>query len=209
MMIDDLLLQLRQQGICNERVLNALSMVSREYFVDEIDNDRANLNQPLSIGYQQTISQPYVVARMTELLIQEKCPNTILEVGTGSGYQAAVLAKLVSKVFSVERIKPLYEMARKRLKSLGYLNVEVAFADGNLGWEQKAPFDGIIVTAATNTIPQVLLDQLAIGGCMVLPLGELGVSQRLCVIYKKSPDDFIKKWYESVIFVPMLKGKEG
>ncbi|HJN37438.1 MAG TPA: protein-L-isoaspartate(D-aspartate) O-methyltransferase [Gammaproteobacteria bacterium] len=205
-MLDELMNELRQQGIHNEAVLKAMVSVRRDLFVDQLDQSKAHCNQALSIGYSQTISQPYVVARMTELLLEKKQPNSVLEIGTGSGYQTAILAECIPHVYSLERIKPLYQLAKSRLQQY-YPQVELGYADGYRGWEKKAPFDAIMITAASEIIPEKLLQQLAVGGYMVLPLGESGVGQQLCRVHKTTKG-MTQEYFEEVVFVPMLPGKK-
>lgn len=199
--------RLREEGIRNETVLSVIGSTPRHLFVDEALSSRAYDDTALPIGDGQTISQPYVVARMTEALIDEGIPRKVLEVGTGSGYQAAVLAQLVPEVYSVERIRRLLEQARKRLRELGYRNVRVRFADGNTGWEGDGPFDGIIVTAAPQGVPKELLDQLADGGRLVAPEGGQGQAQEL-VSYHRQGDDVTRTHLGLVSFVPMLGGTQ-
>lgn len=199
--------RLREGGIKNETVLSVMGRTPRHLFVDEALSSRAYDDTALPIGDGQTISQPYVVARMTEALIDEGIPRKVLEVGTGSGYQAAVLAQLVPEVYSVERIRRLLEQARRRLRELGYRNVRVRFSDGNAGWEGDAPFDGIIVTAAPQGVPQELLDQLADGGRLVAPEGGQGEAQELACYYRQG-DQITRSHLGLVSFVPMLGGTQ-
>jgi len=196
--------QIRSRGVTDSRILNAMLKVKRHLFVPEDLQAWAYMDHPLSIGYNQTISQPYIVAYMTELL-QLQGHESVLEIGTGSGYQAAVLAELVSKVYSVEIVQPLAEEARKRLDSLGYHNVEVRYGDGYQGWSEHAPFDAIIVTAAPESIPEKLIEQLKVGGRLVIPVGAL--FQNLYIVTKKE-DGIVKKNMLPVRFVPMIKGKK-
>lgn len=169
-LMKELLAQLRQQGIHDERLLDALSQVPRERFVDEALSHKAYDNIPLPIGYGQTISQPYIVAKMTALLAI-KPEDHVLEIGTGSGYQTAVLAHLAKHVFSVERVKSLQWTAKRRFKQLDLHNISTRHGDGWEGWQSKGPFDAIIVTAAPSEIPPRLLQQLKDGGRLVLPVG--------------------------------------
>ncbi|MCT7653860.1 protein-L-isoaspartate(D-aspartate) O-methyltransferase [Oceanimonas sp. NS1] len=178
---------LRQQGIRNERVLRAITELPRADFVDEAMAHKAWDNSALPIGFGQTISQPYIVARMTEALLDGPPLRRVLEVGTGSGFQTAVLAQLVEQVFTVERIKALQYQARRRLQRLDLHNVSTKHGDGWQGWASKAPFDAIMVTAAASTTPTALLEQLADGGRMVIPVG--GLSQTLW-LYRRRGDDF-------------------
>lgn len=168
---DRMLTRLREQGIKDEVVLSAIAAIPRHIFVDEALSIRAYEDVSLPIGFGQTISQPYIVARMSEILRNGNQLNKVLEIGTGCGYQTAVLSKLAKEVYSVERIRPLVMKARGHLRELKCVNVKLGHADGNLGLPDLAPFDGIIVTAAASHMPQDLLDQLAIGGRLVIPVG--------------------------------------
>ena len=199
----NLLEQLRQQGIHDEKLLHAIEAVPRERFVDEAFQHKAYENTALPIGSGQTISQPYTVARMTELL-RLKPSSRVLEIGTGSGYQTAILAHLVEHVFSVERIKGLQWQAKRRLKQLDLHNVSTRHGDGWLGWPSRGPFDAIIVTAAPPEIPQDLLQQLDDGGVMILPVGE--ENQTLQRITRRG-DEFAAETIEAVLFVPLVKGE--
>ena len=195
--------RLRQEGISNEKVLTAMSELPRHIFVDEALAHRAYENTALPIGHSQTISQPYIVARMTELLAKGPL-NRILEVGTGSGYQAALLAYLADQVFTVERIEPLLERARKRFGVLKLNNIHTKLADGHWGWPDRGPFDAIMVTAAPEQLPEELLGQLNDGGRLVIPVGQDG-RQNLCVI-TRNKDQFEEQLIEPVRFVPLLGG---
>lgn len=199
----NLLEQLRQQGINDEKLLHAIESVPRERFVDEAFQHKAYENTALPIGSGQTISQPYTVARMTELLRLEPS-SRVLEIGTGSGYQTAILAHLVEHVFSVERIKGLQWQAKRRLKQLDLHNVSTRHGDGWLGWPSRGPFDAIIVTAAPPEIPQDLLQQLDDGGVLILPVGE--ENQTLQRITRRG-DEFVAENIEAVRFVPLVKGE--
>lgn len=163
--------QLISRGIKDPRVLEAMRKVPRHRFVDEALASQAYSDHPLSIGEKQTISQPYMVALMTEAL-ELKGDERVLEIGTGSGYQAAILAELAAKVYSIERLRSLYIKARRTLDELGYLNIVLKVGDGTGGWKEEAPFDGIIVTAGSPEVPQPLVDQLAMGGRLVIPVGD-------------------------------------
>jgi protein-L-isoaspartate(D-aspartate) O-methyltransferase len=200
-----LLHSLRQAGIRNETVLNALERVPREIFVDEALSHQAYDNAALPIGASQTISQPYIVARMTELLMLEPS-DKVLEIGTGSGYQTAVLAHLVDHVCSVERIKSLQWQAKRRLKQLDLHNISTRHGDGWEGWSARAPFDAIIVTAAASDVPTSLLEQLADGGYLVIPVGEEQQNQTLIRIHRRG-DRFMRESIEAVRFVPLIKGE--
>lgn len=200
--IDTLLAQLRAQGITDERLLQAIADVPRERFVDEAFEHKAWDNMALPIGSGQTISQPYMVARMTALL--ELNPHSrVLEIGTGSGYQTAILAHLVNHVCSVERIKGLQWQAKRRLKQLDLHNISTRHGDGWLGWPARGPFDAIIVTAAPPEIPTALIAQLGEGGRMVLPVGEdHQVLKRLC----RHKGELTEEIIEPVRFVPLVQG---
>lgn len=201
--VQDLLNQLRAQGIQNEQVLDAMSRVPRERFIDEAFEHKAWENVALPIGQGQTISQPYMVARMTELL--ELTPaSRVLEIGTGSGYQTAILAQLVQHVCSVERIKGLQWQARRRLKQLDLHNVSTRHGDGWQGWQSRAPFDAIIVTAAPPEIPAALMAQLDEGGILVLPVGY--EYQQLKRVHRRG-SEFIIDTVEDVRFVPLIRGE--
>ena len=197
-----LIQRLRDAGIADENVLTAMSDVPRHIFLDEALSHRSYEDTALPIGYGQTLSQPYIVAKMTEVLIRHQ-PSRVLELGTGSGYQTAILSKLVDEVYSVERIKPLQDRARDRLRTLGARNVMLKHADGGMGWPDRGPFDGIIVTAAPREIPQELKDQLADGGVLVAPIGE---DTQMLVEMIRCGDRFEINEVEPVRFVPLLGG---
>ncbi|QKJ88416.1 Protein-L-isoaspartate O-methyltransferase [Paramixta manurensis] len=200
--IDTLLTQLRQQGIDDERLLNAIGEVPRERFVDEAFEHKAWENVALPIGSGQTISQPYMVAKMTSLL--ELTPTSrVLEIGTGSGYQTAILAHLVEHVCSVERIKGLQWQAKRRLKQLDLHNVSTRHGDGWQGWPSRGPFDAIIVTAAPPEIPTELMSQLDEGGIMVLPVGE---DHQVLKRIRRKGGEFVVDTVEPVRFVPLVRG---
>ena len=192
-------------GPISERVLSVMARVPRHRFVSESETYSAYYNQPLSIGYGQTISQPYIVALMTELLRLDG-NDPVLEVGTGSGYQAAILAELAGKVYSIEIVAPLAEQAARLLRELGYANVEVKAGDGHAGWPEHAPYDAIIVTAAPDEIPQPLLDQLKPGGRMVIPVGDSWFAQELMLITKDPDGISHRKDILPVRFVPLTGG---
>lgn len=196
--------QIRRRGVSDARVLRAMEAVPRHEFVPKNSINQAYDDHPLFIGHGQTISQPYIVALMTEVLELEP-EDRVLEIGTGSGYQAAVLAELASEVFSIEIVEELGKEAAKRLKALGYDNVKVRIGDGYRGWPEEAPFDAVIVTAAPETVPQELVEQLAEGGRMVLPVG-VGI-QELILIEKKN-GQVTQRRITSVRFVPMVHGEE-
>lgn len=198
-----LVARLQDKGIGDPRVLDAIRHLPRHIFVDEALASRAYEDTALPIGHSQTISQPFIVARMTEILLQEE-PKKVLEVGTGSGYQAAVLAKVVQEVFSVERIGPLLRKARDRLRELRLYNVQTRLADGNWGWEENAPYDAILVAAAPTEIPQALMQQLAEGGRLIIPVGASG-SQRLISV-RRQGNTFVREELDMVSFVPLVSG---
>ncbi|HUQ73895.1 MAG TPA: protein-L-isoaspartate(D-aspartate) O-methyltransferase [Burkholderiales bacterium] len=198
--------RLRAKGISDERVLGALGSVPRHVFVEEALASRAYEDSALPIGFAQTISQPYVVARMIELLLENRVPGKALEVGTGCGYQAAVLASIFPEVFSIERIKALLDRARKNLLGLRLANLRLAHGDGYAGLEQAAPFHSIIVAAAAPRLPEALVQQLAPGGRMILPLHSDKGGQRL-VLIERSGRGFIESELDPVRFVPMKAGR--
>lgn len=199
-----MLVRLREQGIKDEVVLSAISTIPRHIFVDEALSIRAYEDVSLPIGYGQTISQPYIVARMSEILRNGQALQKVLEIGTGCGYQTAVLSRLAKEVYSVERIRPLVMKARGHLRELKCINVKLDHADGNMGLPQLAPFDAIIVTAAASHIPQDLLEQLAIGGRLVIPVGT--DEQILYLVERISQLDYRQTKLEPVKFVPLLGG---
>ena len=202
-----MLVRLREQGIKDEVVLSAMAEIPRHIFVDEALSIRAYEDVSLPIGFGQTISQPYIVARMTEILRNGKSLNKVLEIGTGCGYQTAILSKIASEVLSLERIRPLVMKARSNLRTLKCTNVKLDHADGSDGLAEFAPFDGIIVTAAASHVPQELLAQLAIGGRMVIPIGT--ATQVLYLIERTSnplSKEYIQSKLEPVKFVPLLGG---
>jgi protein-L-isoaspartate(D-aspartate) O-methyltransferase len=202
---EQLLVNLRIQGIYNLRVLEAIRAIPRERFIDEALASHAYANHPLPIGHGQTISQPFIVARMTEVLLNHARMDTVLEIGSGCGYQTAVLARLVNKVYSVERIKRLYKSAGYNLHSLGLHNVRLKHGDGYEGWSEHAPYQGIMVTAAPETIPTDLLHQLAIGGCMIIPVGPHRGQQSLLKIIR-TRTHYEQHTLEAVNFVPLKQG---
>ncbi|MCU7960073.1 MAG: protein-L-isoaspartate(D-aspartate) O-methyltransferase [gamma proteobacterium symbiont of Bathyaustriella thionipta] len=200
-----LIQRLRSAGIRNEQVLNVMCQMPRHLFVDEALASRAYEDTALPIGFGQTISQPFIVARMTEALLQGGPLKNVLEVGTGSGYQTAVLSRLVDRVYSVERIAPLIERARQRLRTLKIRNVHLKHSDGLCGLPEYAPFDGILAAAAPEELPKALLEQLAIGGRLLIPAGRQGNTQ---VLYRitRSKAGFQQEELEQVSFVPMVSG---
>lgn len=196
--------RLRTQGIRDEVVLAAMNAVPRHLFVDEAMSHLAYDDKSLPIGFGQTISQPYIVARMTEVLRDGRALNRVLEVGTGCGYQAAVLGQLAREVYSVERILPLHERAKKQLQELQAGNVRLSYADGGMGLPLQAPFDGIIMAAAATHIPKALLDQLAVGGRLVMPLG---AHEQTLYLIERDETGYRETPLEAVKFVPLLMGK--
>jgi len=202
---DRLVTRLREEGIRNEAVLDVIRNTPRHLFVDEALASRAYEDTALPIGYNQTISQPYVVAAMTDLIISNK-PKKVLEIGTGSGYQAAILAPLVEKVYTVERIEPLAKQARQRFRKLGLRNVRASYSDGTEGLPDFAPYDAIITTAASEQIPQALLEQLSErGGRLVIPLGGSNL-QRLTLVTRRG-SSYEQESLDPVMFVPLLSGQ--
>ena len=201
---DRLVQRLREQGIANLAVLERIRNVPRHIFVDEALGSRAYEDTALPIGFGQTISQPYIVARMTEALLEGGAAETVLEVGTGCGYQTAVLAPLVAHLYTIERIEPLLARARERLKELGIRNVRFRHGDGSLGWKSHAPYDGILVAAAPLTVPDALLQQLKVGGRLVVPIGPEGEQQLVRLTRREQRLD--REPLGPVAFVPLLGG---
>lgn len=195
--------QLRQRGITDDLVLDAMGTIPRHLFVNEDLQDEAYMDGPLPIGFGQTISQPYIVAYMTEILKLEQ-QHSVLEVGTGCGYQAAVLSSLAQKVVSLERIKELALSSHKQLQELGFANVDVINANGWNGYQKGAPYDRIIVTAGAKKVPEALIDQLANSGIMVIPVGKIMFSQTLRIISKDNNGNVIKKKSLPVRFVRLV-----
>lgn len=200
---DRLIKRLQEQGIQNKTVLDVMRSTPRHIFIDEALAHRAYEDTALPIGFNQTISKPYIVARMTEVLLAEGPLKRVLEVGTGSGYQTSILAQVVDRVYSTERIRGLQEKARKRLQALKLYNIMLKHTDGGMGWPEKAPFDGILVTAAPSQIPEELLLQLEDGGRMVIPVGESAQQLKLIT---KTPEGFKSSVLEAVQFVPLVSG---
>jgi protein-L-isoaspartate(D-aspartate) O-methyltransferase len=196
--------RLREEGIEDLRVLNAVRATPRHIFVDEALASRAYEDTALPIGHGQTISQPYIVARMTELLMQGEALDTVLEVGTGSGYQTALLARLVKRVYSVERIAALQKQARRRFQELGLRNIRLRHSDGGMGLPEYGPFDGILVTAAPEGIPLTLVEQLKPGGRLLLPIGPR--KEQVVVRVTRTAGGYEKEFLERVVFVPLLGG---
>jgi protein-L-isoaspartate(D-aspartate) O-methyltransferase len=201
-----LIQRLRDQGVTNMKVLDVMLNTPRHLFLDEALSHRAYEDTALPIGHGQTLSQPYIVARMTEILLGAAGKlQKVLEVGTGSGYQTTILAQLVPQVFSVERIKPLQDRARDRRRQWGLRNVQMRHADGGFGWPEMGPYDAILSTAAPQSVPDELLNQLAPGGVLVIPIG--GREQHLHLILRDADSDkFITQILEPVKFVPFLSG---
>jgi protein-L-isoaspartate(D-aspartate) O-methyltransferase len=201
---DRLVQRLRDQGITDLRVLDRVRNVPRHIFVDEALSSRAYEDTALPIGWGQTISQPYIVARMTEALLQGGQVKKVLEIGTGCGYQTVVLAPLVEKIYSIERIEPLFKRAKLRLKELGIRNVRFKHGDGAKGWPTQAPFDGIIAAAAPLTMPEALIAQLGIGGRLIVPVGPEGEQQLLRITRREQ--GVSRENLGPVAFVPFLGG---
>jgi len=204
---DRLVQRLKEDGIRDERVLKVMRSTPRHLFVDEALSSRAYEDTALPIGHGQTISQPYIVALMTQTLIADGIPRKVLEVGSGSGYQAAVLAQLIPRVYSVERIRALHERSRTLLRDLGLKNAQLYYSDGSWGLKQFAPFDAIIVTAAPEEVPQALLQQLAVGGKMIIPVGKGHDVQKLLKI-TRTETQYEQQWLETVSFVPLCSGED-
>ncbi|MBX9762907.1 MAG: protein-L-isoaspartate(D-aspartate) O-methyltransferase [Pseudomonadaceae bacterium] len=199
-----LIQRLYEEGLSNAHVLETIRRTPRHLFVDEALAHRAYEDTALPIGNNQTISQPYMVARMSELLLAAGPLDKVLEIGTGSGYQTAILAQLVERVFSVERIQSLQEKAKERLTELSLRNVVFRWGDGWEGWNALGPYNGIIVTAAAANVPQALLDQLAMGGRLVIPVGAGDVQELLLII--REEDGYSRHVLDAVRFVPLLNG---
>lgn len=199
--------RLSDQGVHNKKILEIMRDTPRHIFMDEALASRAYEDTALPIGYNQTISQPYIVAKMTELLLGSSSHlGKVLEIGTGCGYQTAILAQLVDQVYTIERILPLQKKAQGHLWDLKFKNISFLYSDGNLGWPEYAPFDGILASAAAVEIPHQLLQQLAVGGVMVIPIGQNGQQALQRVTRKTSGYDI--EQLEAVTFVPFLSGKE-
>ncbi len=199
-----LIQRLESDGITNALVLAVMRTTPRHIFVDEALASRAYDGTSLPIGYGQTISQPYIVARMTEVLLNGGPLKKVLEIGTGSGYQAAVLAQLAEQVYSLERIESLLKVARSRFQELGLRNIRLKFADGNVGWPDYGPYDGIILTAAPIDIPPALLQQLSLGGRLVAPVG--GAGNQTLKLFTRTEEAYIVEDLETVSFVPLYFG---
>lgn len=197
--------RLREQGIRDERILAAIAAVPRHLFVEEALASRAYEDTALPLGFSQTISQPYIVARMIEVLLDGHALGKTLEIGAGCGYQAAVLAQLTNEVYAVERIEPLLARAKINLRAIQQFRVRLKYADGHLGLPEAAPFDTIIVAAATACIPNALLQQLALGGRMLLPLG---TGEQYLLLVERRAEGYVETRLDSVRFVPLLSGIE-
>ena len=196
--------RLQEQGIADQRVLDRIRSVPRHLFMDEALASRAYEDTALPIGFGQTISQPYVVAKMTEALLAAGAAPKVLEIGTGCGYQTAVLSPLVAEVYTIERIAPLLGRARRTLRELRIRNVNFRHDDGNIGWPARAPFDGILLTAAPHTVPQALFDQLKLGGCLIAPVGPEGRQE--LYRYTKGETRIDRLSLGAVSFVPLVSG---
>ena len=196
--------RLQEQGIADQRVLDRIRSVPRHLFMDEALASRAYEDTALPIGFGQTISQPFVVAKMTEALLAAGAAPKVLEIGTGCGYQTAVLSPLVAEVYTIERIAPLLGRARRTLRELRIRNVNFRHDDGNIGWAARAPFDGILLTAAPHTVPQALFDQLKLGGCLIAPVGAEGRQELFR--YTKGETRIERISLGAVSFVPLVSG---
>ena len=200
---DRLVARLREQGIDNNEVLACMGAVPRHIFVDEAMAHRSYEDTALPIGHNQTISQPFIVALMTQLLCEMK-PRQVLEVGTGSGYQTAVLSYFCHRLYSIERISALTKRAQKRLAAMSVKNTVLKHGDGYGGWEVHAPFDAIMVTAAPPAVPEALLDQLAVGGRLIVPVGDDAVQE--LIVIDRTKDGFLERVHDRVKFVPLVSG---
>jgi len=198
---------LRDLGIKNNDVINLIMNIPRHLFIETALASRAYENISLPIGFKQTISQPYMVAKMTELLHESQSMDNVLEIGTGCGYQTSILSMLFKKVTTIERIESLYNQSKKRLINMGFKNISFILGDGHLGYDKNSPYDAIIVTAAADKMPEILIQQLAPNGRIVLPL-RTNDNQKL-VKLKNTKNGMIKKFIEDVVFVPMLEGVEN
>ena len=197
--------RLKKQGISDEKVLEVMANTPRHIFVDEALESRSYDDVALPIGHNQTISQPYIVAKMTEILLENGPLSKVLEIGTGCGYQTAILSPLVDKIYTVERIAPLLKKAKNNLWDLKLKNISYQHNDGGWGWPEQAPFDGIIVAAAPEKVPETLLGQMAIGGVMLIPVG--GKNQQQLYKITRSEGGYENEILEAVSFVPFLSGR--
>ncbi|MBH44399.1 MAG: protein-L-isoaspartate O-methyltransferase [Gammaproteobacteria bacterium] len=198
---------LKKQGIANKKIIAAIVNTPRHLFVESVLKNRAYENKPLPIGYNQTISQPYIVAKMSQVILEEENMDRVLEIGTGSGYQAAVLSNFFKKVYTIERIKPLYNKTSQLLKNMNYKNIECFFGDGFEGLNLYAPFDAIMITASPSSIPEILIKQLKPSGRIIMPLNDKGKQKLLRI--KKNKSGLLKKIIDDVFFVPMLEGTQS
>ena len=201
---DRLAEKLVEMGIQSDVVLNAIRNTPRHLFVDEALASRAYENTALPIGFNQTISQPYIVAKMTEALIKNRTLKNVLEVGTGCGYQTIIMAQFTKRIYTIERINGLLTRARERFQQLRFSNIRSKHADGNIGWPEHAPYDGIIVAAAPIGVPEALLEQLAVNGRLIIPVGKTGEQKLL--LFTREEEGYEKKIIDSVSFVPMIGG---
>ncbi len=201
---DRMIDRLKEQGITSNKILSVMGDIPRHIFVDEALASRSYEDTALPIGYNQTISQPYIVAKMTELLLQQGPLSKVLEIGTGCGYQTAILARLVDKVYTVERIAPLLKKAKDNLWDLKIRNVSFQHSDGGWGWHENAPYDGILVAAAPVEIPELLLQQMAVGGVMIIPVG--GRYEQQLIKVTRTDSGYEQETLEAVVFVPFLAG---
>ena len=201
---DRLATALLEMGIQSEPILDVIRRIPRHFFIDEALASRAYENTALPIGFNQTISQPYIVAKMTEVLVKNKELENVLEIGTGCGYQTVVMAQFAKYVYTVERIDGLLIRARERFQKLNCNNIRTKHSDGNIGWPAHSPYDGIIVAAAPIGVPKALIEQLAVDGRLIIPVGEPG-KQKLLLI-TRTENDYTEQYIDSVSFVPMLSG---
>lgn len=201
---DRLVKQLRDMGVRSDDILQVIGNTPRHIFVDEALSSRAYDNTALPIGHNQTISQPYIVARMTEALLQDVRPKKVLEIGTGCGYQTVILSRFVERVYSIERIDALLAKAREKFMTLKCHNIRTRHGDGMLGWKDNAPYDGIIAAAAPLGVPEELIQQLGMNGRLIIPVGESGKQELLCIT--RTEDGFDEKRLDWVSFVPMVEG---
>lgn len=201
-----LIQRLKEQGIRDQKVLDVMRVTPRHLFLDEALAQRAYEDTALPIGHGQTLSQPYIVALMTQALLSRGIPEKVLEIGVGSGYQTAVLSQLVGHVYGVERIRPLLNKARSRIRTLKLRNVTITHSDGGFGWQQYAPYDGILSAAAPEQVPDELLTQLAPDGILVIPVGPAGAQELRVIVRKGDSWEFAEEIIERVRFVPLLSG---